>query len=410
MLKTFDSWNKWQLFSEKFRRTFGCSYFIRTKLPLLRSFLKGHEICFLILCLPVCAMLYKFHVLSQRSLFKLRTPWEWIQLWAIGRNLPDDALEPSSYSAFSSWLCWSGNFSEADYSSSSINNKQCACKTDDSLISGKLSQSRNKQQISRQFHFSKRREDEIPHESETYRRTWLQLQKCVGVLKTHFTGSIRWVRKSIVSFSTSARAWKFRCNSERQHIVIHWSSSKRIWAILRNWAQLDIGYRFGGKKCSMHVLRMYDSATSNRRLDGSRRQQLRFAAFFCFWWGHKYWYIIFVKICFWDKRFSKFKPVYLIVFFEGQLLKLCESNILVPKNTTSKNAFLAVSLYVDKTLDLKEINSRAPFGGKIGAGDSLLHNYLRFSEVLRMHAVFHDAYGYMRSVNNVGPGLCLYLY
>ena len=59
--------------------------------------------------------------------------------------------------------------------------------------------SRNKR-INRQFHSSKRREDEIPHESEDRKRTWLQIQKCVGVRKTQFTGSIRWVRESIVFF------------------------------------------------------------------------------------------------------------------------------------------------------------------------------------------------------------------
>ena len=67
-----------------------------------------------------------------------------------------------------------------------------------------------------------------------------------------------------------------------------------------------------------------------------------------------------------------------------------------PKTTTSKNAFLAVCLF--------DVNSRASFGGEIGAGDNLLHNYLKFSKILRMHAIFHDAYGYMRSNNNVGPG------
>ena len=74
------------------------------------------------------------------------------------------------------------------------------------------------------------------------------------------------------------------------------------------------------------------------------------------------------------------------------------------KNTTSKNAFPAVCLYLDETIDLHEVNARAPFGGKIGAGDSLLHNYLMFSKTSRMHAIFHDAYGYMSSNKNVGPG------
>ena len=73
-------------------------------------------------------------VLTQRSILKPRKPVEWIQVWAIGRNLPNDALKPSSYSALSSCLCWSGNFSGADYFSSSVDNKQCACKIDDSLI------------------------------------------------------------------------------------------------------------------------------------------------------------------------------------------------------------------------------------------------------------------------------------
>ena len=77
-----------------------------------------------------------------------------------------------------------------------------------------------------------------------------------------------------------------------------------------------------------------------------------------------------------------------------------------PKNTTFKNAFLAVCLYLDETIDLYEVNSRAPFGGEIGAGDSLLHKYLKFSKISRLHPIFHDAYGYMRKRNNknVGPG------
>ena len=87
---------------------------------------------------------------------------------------------------------------------------------------------------------------------------------------------------------------------------------------------------------------------------------------------------------------------------------ICENFVKVtywfPKNTASKNGFLAVCLYVDKTIGLNEVNSRVSFGGNIRAGDSLLHNYLKFSKFLRVHAILHDAYGYMRSVNNVGPG------
>ena len=87
---------------------------------------------------------------------------------------------------------------------------------------------------------------------------------------------------------------------------------------------------------------------------------------------------------------------------------ICENFVKItywfPKNPTSKNAFFAVCLYLDETIDLHEANSRAPFGGKIGAGDSLLQKYLKFSKILRMHAIFHDAHGYMRSSKSVGPG------
>ena len=72
------------------------------------------------------------------------------------------------------------------------------------------------------------------------------------------------------------------------------------------------------------------------------------------------------------------------------------------KNTTARNAFLAVCFYLDATKDLYEVNSRAPVGGKIGAGDSLLHKYLKLSKVLNMHAFFHDAQGFMRNVKSVG--------
>ena len=79
-------------------------------------------------------------------------------------------------------------------------------------------------------------------------------------------------------------------------------------------------------------------------------------------------------------------------------------NYCFPKNSTTKNAFLAVCRYIDENVDLKKVNAKAPFGGKIGPGDSKLDNYLNCSKILKLHAIFHDAYGYMRSFENVGPG------
>ena len=49
-------------------------------------------------------------------------------------------------------------------------------------------------------------------------------------------------------------------------------------------------------------------------------------------------------------------------------------------------------------------NFKSNIRRKIGAGNSVLHNYVKFPKVLRMHAIFHDAHGFMGSVNNVKPG------
>ena len=88
--------------------------------------------------------------------------------------------------------------------------------------------------------------------------------------------------------------------------------------------------------------------------------------------------------------------------------QICQNFVAVnycfPKNNTTKNAFLAVCRYLDENVDLREINERAPSGGKIGPGDSNLDKYLKFSKIMRLHAIFHDAHGYMRSFENVGPG------
>ena len=177
----------------------------------------------------------KSRVFAQKSVFKPRTHWDWIQLWA--KRCRRTIIIP----CLSSWLYRSGSFSEADSSSNFIDNKQCASKNDYSLLSLKLYQSRNEQQISCQFRFCQGPEDATFHKSEDQRRTWLQIQKRVGVWKMQFPGGIRLVRERIVPFSTSAGAWKFRRTVQKQHIVLHWFWSITIWLTSRNRAQSEIG-------------------------------------------------------------------------------------------------------------------------------------------------------------------------
>ena len=81
---------------------------------------------------------------------------------------------------------------------------------------------------------------------------------------------------------------------------------------------------------------------------------------------------------------------------------LCRS--LFKNNSDNKNAFLAVCLTIDPECILSEVNKKAPFGGLIGPGDSLLHNYFKHSKIIRCHAIFHDAYGFMKSTYDIGPG------
>ena len=77
------------------------------------------------------------------------------------------------------------------------------------------------------------------------------------------------------------------------------------------------------------------------------------------------------------------------------------------QNETTKNAFLAVCMFIDPNSDHQVIKKLAPLGGLIGPGNSRLHDYLKHLKILQAHAAFHDAYGFMKEKYGLGPG---YLY
>ena len=83
-------------------------------------------------------------------------------------------------------------------------------------------------------------------------------------------------------------------------------------------------------------------------------------------------------------------------------VSFCRS--LFKNNSDIKNAFLAVCLTIDPKGSLREVNKKAPFDGLINPGDSLLHYYFKNSKILRCHAIFPDAYGFMKSTYDSGPG------
>ena len=84
-----------------------------------------------------------------------------------------------------------------------------------------------------------------------------------------------------------------------------------------------------------------------------------------------------------------------------------------PENTNRRNYFLAAcSLFFLSTTN--HINNDVaiklrPFGGLIGMEKSSLDKYLSDSKNLRMHAILHDAAGFVREVYNTGPTSCYVL-
>lgn len=93
------------------------------------------------------------------------------------------------------------------------------------------------------------------------------------------------------------------------------------------------------------------------------------------------------------------------------ILKLLRNNYYVaksqfPENTKRKNYFLAACAFWLEDEEIVEANEKCPFGGLIGMGNSQLwlENLLNKYKVFRLHAIFHDAAGFVRSEYGTGPG------
>ena len=83
-----------------------------------------------------------------------------------------------------------------------------------------------------------------------------------------------------------------------------------------------------------------------------------------------------------------------------------QTSEMFPGNTIRKNYFLAACRTLDNKCDLYTINEQCPYGGIIGMGDSKLDCILKRFKFMRLHAVIHDAAGFMRQRYNIGPGYC----
>ena len=60
-------------------------------------------------------------------------------------------------------------------------------------------------------------------------------------------------------------------------------------------------------------------------------------------------------------------------------------------NSVRKNLFLSACFCWVSSLFLHEMDQKFKFGGLIGYGNSHLDSVFRYSRVLRLHAILHDA-------------------
>ena len=69
-----------------------------------------------------------------------------------------------------------------------------------------------------------------------------------------------------------------------------------------------------------------------------------------------------------------------------------------------RNVFLAVCYIQKNKTNLNYLNEFAEFGGPIGPGNSNLKFSSKCFKVFRLHVISHDAFGFMKSNKNIGPG------
>ena len=75
-------------------------------------------------------------------------------------------------------------------------------------------------------------------------------------------------------------------------------------------------------------------------------------------------------------------------------------------NSVRKNIFLSACFCWDSGLFSCEMNQKFKFDGRVGYANSCLDSVFRYSKVLRLHAILHDAAGAARSHSGKGPGYC----
>ena len=66
--------------------------------------------------------------------------------------------------------------------------------------------------------------------------------------------------------------------------------------------------------------------------------------------------------------------------------------------------FLATCLHLDPEIDLDIALKLRPYGGLIGIDNSAFDNYFKSIKILRLHAILHDASGFVYEYSEKGAG------
>lgn len=69
--------------------------------------------------------------------------------------------------------------------------------------------------------------------------------------------------------------------------------------------------------------------------------------------------------------------------------------------------FVAVCKFVMPDICIDDVTEAYRYGGMIGYGNSIrMNNVFGAIKLFRLHAAFHDAFGFMRAEYETGPGYC----
>lgn len=81
-------------------------------------------------------------------------------------------------------------------------------------------------------------------------------------------------------------------------------------------------------------------------------------------------------------------------------------SVILVENNKCSCSHICSECVIHKLLKCSELSHLAPWGGVIGPGMTLrLHSLLSpLSSILKIHAVFHDAYGHLYRTHKKGPG------